>query len=116
MKTLLTIVSVFILTASFAQRDPNDCLNDLKLPTSFTPNGDAINDFVFVTFDCAPDEFKIEFFNNWGEVIFESIDYKFAWDGSSDSKSLPIGVYSWALSYTFKGNEVKKSGDITMIR
>jgi gliding motility-associated-like protein len=116
MKTLSSLFTLFLFTVSFAQSYPDDCLDSLKIPSSFTPNGDAINDFIAIDFPCPPESFEIKFFNRWGEIVFESDKHDFAWDGTKDKQVLPMGTYVWSMTYTFNDKEVKRTGNITIIR
>jgi gliding motility-associated-like protein len=50
------------------------------IPNSFTPNNDGIND-VFGVGGLGIDEFEMQIFNRWGEVIFESHDLEDKWTG-----------------------------------
>ena len=56
------------------------CFDDLLFPNSFTPNGDGINDY-FLPVGNNVSEYRLQIFNRWGEMIFESMDEKFGWDG-----------------------------------
>ncbi len=54
----------------------------IDVPTAFTPNGDGINDLIF------PDGWgirQLRFFrvyNRWGQLLFETTEYRKGWDGS----------------------------------
>ena len=116
MKTLVTLFTTLLFAASFAQSYADDCLDSLEMPSSFSPNGDEMNDVVNLYFPCPPEEFEIKFFNRWGEAIFESTDYNFIWDGTRDKQPLPSGTYIWILNYTFNSKEVTKKGHLTIVR
>ncbi|MFT4601850.1 MAG: gliding motility-associated-like protein [Arenicella sp.] len=116
MKTLFTLTALFIVTASFSQSHHPGCLDSLKVPSSFSPNGDGMNETISIHFDCPPEDFNIKFFNRWGETVYESSDYRFSWDGRKDNQPLSSGTYIWLLNYTFNGAEVNKKGNITILR
>lgn len=87
-----------------------------QVPTAFTPNKDNNNDLLFVK--GGPFE-KITFrvYNNWGELLFETNDQKIGWDGTKNGKDQPVGVYVWTLVVDMYNNrQVKKNGDVTIIR
>ena len=87
-----------------------------QVPTAFTPNKDNNNDLLFVK--GGPFE-KITFrvYNNWGELLFETNDQKIGWDGTKNGKDQPVGVYVWTLFVDMYNNrQVKKNGDVTIIR
>jgi len=87
-----------------------------QVPTAFTPNKDNNNDLLFVK--GGPFE-KITFrvYNNWGELLFETNDQSIGWDGTKNGKDQPVGVYVWTLVVDMYNNrQVKKNGDVTIIR
>ncbi len=87
-----------------------------QVPTAFTPNKDNNNDLLFVK--GGPFE-KITFrvYNNWGELLFETNDQSKGWDGTKNGKDQPVGVYVWTLVVDMYNNrQVKKNGDVTIIR
>lgn len=87
-----------------------------QVPTAFTPNKDNNNDLLFVK--GGPFE-KITFrvYDNWGELLFETNDQKIGWDGTKSGKDQPVGVYVWTLVVDMYNNrQVKKNGDVTLIR
>jgi len=54
----------------------------------FTPNGDGINDFLFIRGISEFPENELVIFNRWGETIFEATNYKNDWDGKVKSTGL----------------------------
>jgi len=54
----------------------------------FTPNGDGINDFLFVRGLSEFPDNELVIFNRWGESIFEATNYKNDWDGKVKSPGL----------------------------
>lgn len=92
--------------------------NVMLIPTGFSPNGDGIND-----------EFKIvkhlnirsisyfKVFNRWGESVFSTTDINTGWDGTKDGEKSPAGVYVWyAEAFTFDGERIVQSGNVTLLR
>ena len=80
-------------------------LNNVSIfiPTSFTPNGDGLNDFFYPNgkfHDNSEglDQFEFVIFNRWGERIFNSnVPYK-PWDGTYRNKIVPQDVYVWKIT------------------
>lgn len=87
-----------------------------QVPTAFTPNKDNNNDLLFVK--GGPFEnITFRVYNNWGELLFETNDQKIGWDGTKNGKEQPVGVYVWTLVVDMYNNrQVKKNGDVTLIR
>lgn len=87
-----------------------------QVPGGFTPNNDGTNDLLFVK--GGPFE-KMVFsvYNNWGELIWQTADQKLGWDGTKNGIEQPAGVYIWTLVVDMYNNrQVKKNGDVTLIR
>jgi gliding motility-associated-like protein len=68
------------------------------VPNVFTPNGDGFNDvFDIRTSDVGP--FKIEIYNRWGNVIFETVAPEVSWDGMTRAGvAAPAGTYYFVIS------------------
>lgn len=83
---------------------------ELYIPNIFTPDGDGINDQFHIKYDLCPDEFNIVIFNREGRKMFTSGNPDFSWDGS---RCTP-GVYSYRISYSYRGRQKNLSGFITL--
>ncbi len=53
----------------------------IKLPTTFTPNGDGRNDVIYVEGWGIKELITYKIFNRWGELVFETTDKEVGWDG-----------------------------------
>ena len=86
------------------------------VPNAFTPDGDGMNDVLYVRSSVGYQmDFKI--FDRWGELVFESHDVKHGWDGTFKGKKLEPGVFDYYLKFTCYNKEVFfKKGNITLIR
>ncbi len=118
----------------------NDCYDVLKVlnavevyesgqiefPNAFTPNlegssGGAYNpnDFsndVFFPIGEGIDDYRLEVFNRWGVLVFESEDINVGWDGYYDNKLLEEGVYVWKVTGKYNnGKDFKKVGTVLLI-
>ena len=84
--------------------------------SAFTPNGDGTNDRAVVYgFGVVKMTFRI--YNRWGQLMFESSDTKFGWDGKFKGQPQPMDAYGYTLDAELIGGEkVKSSGSITLIR
>lgn len=86
------------------------------LPTAFTPNGDGDND-VFIIRGGPFEAVDFKIYNNWGQLIFNSLDPNVGWDGTYKGEDAPIGVYTWTFIVTISGDrKIIKEGDVTLIR
>lgn len=92
------------------------CERVLYLPNAFTPDGNGINDtYQMAGHDITYIEFKI--FNRWGELIFETDDPYFQWDGMYKGKVVKDGVYAYSVKY-YNCEDVleEKLGHFTVIK
>ena len=88
----------------------------VDVPSGFSPNGDGINDIVYVKgYGIQTMTFRI--FNRWGEKIFESNDKARGWDGRYKNVMQEMEVYGYTLSVTFfDGTKDFKKGNITLLK
>ena len=93
-------------------------INDILLyyvPNVFTPDQDAYNETFKPIFTSGfdPFDYHLMIFNRWGEVVFESYDSRFGWDGTYplDGELCNDGVYVWKIS--FKETMSDKRHDVT---
>ncbi|MDB5192416.1 MAG: hypothetical protein JWQ96_1979 [Segetibacter sp.] len=87
----------------------------LDVPNAFTPNGDGINDKVFVRgFGITKMNWMI--FNRWGAMVFQTADRTQGWDGMYKGALQPKEVYHYVLDVEFgDGTKYQKKGDITLL-
>ncbi len=87
-----------------------------QVPGGFTPNKDGVNDLLFVK--GGPFENMVfRVYNNWGELVWETSDQTIGWDGTKNGVEQPAGVYIWTLvADMYNNRQVKKNGDVTLIR
>lgn len=71
---------------------------NIKIPNSFSPNGDGINDyFEIVDINKFPDN-ELLIFNRWGNEVYRSSPYNNDWNGrNQDGEPLPDGTYFYIL-------------------
>ncbi|MBK8498602.1 MAG: gliding motility-associated C-terminal domain-containing protein, partial [Flavobacteriales bacterium] len=87
-----------------------------KLPNAFSPNGDGVNDVFYVR--GGPFEtMHLKIYNGWGELIFETEDPLFGWDGTHNGTPEINGIYVYSVTATTTdGMEHDRSGKITLMR
>lgn len=75
-------------------------VNDVVLyaPNTFTPDADEHNQtWEFYLSGVDPYDFKVQIFNRWGELIWESRDISASWDGTYNGKIVASGMYTWSM-------------------
>jgi gliding motility-associated-like protein len=71
------------------------------IPEAFSPNGDGINDeFYILNLYNIFTDFKLEIYNRWGSLVFESNQNSLPWNGRlfNNKKLVPTGVYFYILN------------------
>ncbi len=90
------------------------------IPNSFTPDGDMFNQEFKPVFTNGYDKYDYNLFiyNRWGELIFESHDSDYGWNGNYAGFISPQGTYSWKIVVGTKENDLRKSftGHVNLIR
>lgn len=86
------------------------------VPNAFTPNGDGTND-VFKAEVINSIEFRLRIYNRWGELLVESFDPDYGWDGTFKGKLLKTDVFVYDLRIrSINGEFYEKRGHFTLIR
>ncbi|MBL7696138.1 MAG: gliding motility-associated C-terminal domain-containing protein [Ferruginibacter sp.] len=68
-----------------------------KIPNTFTPNNDGINDVWSIDYlNTYPDN-RVQVFNRAGQLVFESRGYNTPWDGTIKGKPLPFDTYYYII-------------------
>lgn len=91
----------------------------LYIPNSFTPNDDDRNERFLVqpNTECQLEQYTFSLFNRWGQLVFETANVEFLWDGTANGRSLPVDVYVYRVAYKFdKGPQTYKWGHISLVR
>jgi gliding motility-associated-like protein len=95
--------------------------NDVILyaPNTFTPDGDKNNDRWRVYIDGIDvKDFRLEVFNRWGEIVFESRNPEGEWDGKYGGFIAKEGTYIWKIRAADVENDNKYefNGHVTILR
>lgn len=86
----------------------------VEVPSSFSPNGDGINDtWSIIAIDTFAEP-NVKIVNRYGELIFESKGYKIPWDGKYKNQDVPPGVYYYVIQ--LNAGLKPLSGALTVIR
>ena len=88
----------------------------IYIPNAFTPNGDQLNDQLFVRSSVAA-EMTLMVYDRWGVKVFETMDQQEGWDGNFNGKKCEQGVYVYYLEVRCFDQQVfEKKGNVTLIR
>jgi gliding motility-associated-like protein len=90
-------------------------------PNTFTPDGDEFNENwrVFIE-GINVQDFDLEIFNRWGQLIWESHDPSASWDGTyggQNGEKVPEGTYVWKIRTRdfINDNKYEWQGHVTII-
>ena len=91
------------------------------VPNTFTPDGDSFNEGFRPVFVSGLDvyDFHLMIFNSWGELVFESYNAAYGWQGAYGSDGLvQDGVYIWKMEFgeTMSDKLHTVDGHVTVIK
>lgn len=86
------------------------------IPNTFTPNNDTINDEFVVNMNNIK-TYRIQIFNRYGILMYSSNDVVENWNGTYDTRPVPVGTYYYVVdAIDLDNNVIKKSGSVTILR
>ncbi len=86
------------------------------IPTIFSPNGDGNNDEFRIFGKCIV-AMDLKIYNRWGEVVFESTDPQYGWDGTYKGELMNPASFIYAVNISFiDGRFIKEKGSISLVR
>ncbi|MBT1708717.1 gliding motility-associated C-terminal domain-containing protein [Fulvivirgaceae bacterium PWU5] len=98
----------------------------IKIPNAFTPDqsgpnggiGNGLFNDVFRPIMEGVEEFHMQIYDRWGNLIFESRDVNQGWDGyDKNGRLLPAGVYVYKITLRLSDSQrTTQVGDVTLIR
>lgn len=90
---------------------------EIAIPNVFSPNGDGVNDYFFVTGRNILN-YSLQIFDRWGKKVYETTDPKAEWDGKRKSGAeASEGTYYFVISYdTLDGTTKTVNKYITLVR
>jgi len=86
----------------------------IKVPNTFTPNGDGYNDVWQIDLLDLFENSITEVYNTAGQLVHRSVGYSKPWDGTRNGKRLPAGTYYYLID--LKTNADRLTGYVTIIR
>ena len=89
----------------------------IQIPTAFTPNHDGKNDVFKPIIGAALANYRMQIWNRWGQLIFETRSYNQGWNGTYQGEIQPNGAYIYVFTFTDPdGVETIKKGTLVLIR
>ena len=94
-----------------------NCYSAVYFPSAFTPNGDQLNDIFKAKVYGNISSFYLRLFNQWGQMVYSTTDYKQGWDGTIKNSPGDNGVYVWTCIYQLRGSgKVSQKGTVVLLR
>lgn len=84
------------------------------IPNVFTPNGDGINDRWEIQYLESYPGVTVDIFNRYGSLVYHSLGYSRAWDGTYNGKPLPAGTYYYVINP--KNGRKQLTGFVDIVR
>lgn len=94
------------------------CPPTFYAPNAFTPNNDGLND-VYQVYVYDVTDFRLQIYNRWGELCFETNDPGDAWTGDMQGAGyyVPNGTYVWKVTGKLPDySNLDEMGYLTLIR
>ncbi|MDC1211950.1 gliding motility-associated C-terminal domain-containing protein [bacterium] len=89
--------------------------DNYSVPSAFSPNNDGKNDFFKLNIDEEFNDFSIDIFDRWGQLIYHSNDQYFAWKGEERTSGV-LNAYVYKINgTTIGGGKVEKTGTLTVV-
>ena len=103
-------------TFTLEVRSPDCDQFDVFLPTGFSPNGDGVNDILFVRSNFIK-SMRLVIYNRWGERMFYSDMQERGWDGTYQGSELPPDAYGYVLDVVCVDDQTFSSkGNVSIIK
>jgi len=100
----------------------DDCQPRIVAPNAFRPDSTVPENQKFSLYSLfITNEFRVYIYNRWGEMVFQSDDPDFKWDGTynNSGQQLPGGTYAWMVRYKRSYNPAgfeERRGGVLLIR
>ena len=91
----------------------------LNVPNTVTIDDNGLNELFFPVFSNFEEilNFKLEIFNRWGELIFDTKDIQGGWNGTYNGVAVQSGTYTWKVTYKdLEGFDYQAVGHINVLR
>jgi gliding motility-associated-like protein len=91
--------------------------NFVYVPSLFSPNGDGINDILYINLVSINQLNYFRLVNRYGKKVFETSNAAQGWDGKLNGQLQPVDTYVWMMEGVNKnGTTVSMQGTVTLLR
>jgi gliding motility-associated-like protein len=89
-------------------------LKSVVIPNIFSPNGDGVHDRWEIAYLESYPGCTVDIYNRYGQLIYHSVGYSKAWDGTINGNPAPMGTYYYIVDP--KNGRKKMAGYVDIIR
>jgi gliding motility-associated-like protein len=96
----------------------SNCPYKLWFPNAFSPDGNGFNDY-FMPVGVSIASFRMQIYDRWGAMVFETDDINVGWDGRVKNGPAPVDAYVFIADYTIAGGQGenhRETGVFTLVR
>lgn len=86
----------------------------MKITNVFSPNNDGINDTWQIPYLQSYPTAKVEVYNRYGQMVFQSSGVYKSWDGKLNGKDLPVGTYFYIIKLNAQDSPL--NGSISILK
>ncbi|SKA13217.1 gliding motility-associated C-terminal domain-containing protein [Sediminibacterium ginsengisoli] len=105
-----------MLSVTLNGTSDNPLGDGIYIPNAFSPNGDGRNDR-FKAYGNTIASMDIMIYSQWGSLLYNQKNDLQGWDGISDGKRQPTGVYIYIINIVLQnGTKVTRTGSLNLIR
>ncbi len=90
---------------------------NIQVPNAFSPDGDGVND-VFSAVSDGIEEFSMDVYNRWGEIVYHSDDVSDPWTGKHNGTNCQQDAYAYVINARGLeyGTQTTMKGTVSLIR
>jgi len=89
----------------------------VHVPAAFTPNGDGVNDYLFIKGWGIKELIEFSIFNRWGNKVYTASNLYDGWDGTFNGKKQAIDTYVYVVRVLgYDGKERTTKGTVNIIK
>ena len=91
---------------------------ELYIPNAFRPASSVNYEFKPVVPFNAVKDYRMQIFDRWGQMVFETSTPEMTWDGTApNGKPAPMGNYIWVSNFfDVQGFEHNQKGQVLLVR
>jgi len=89
----------------------------IQVPNALRPEGENQEFKPLILFENAIQSYRLQIFDRWGRLLFETDEPQEGWRGQSANQNVPAGVYVYLITIEQQqGDPITKKGTVTLLR